>query len=62
MTVIRAAQAALVAGRSVGPFLLFEHFGPLDVAPGHHHDVRPHPHIGQATGTCLSEGAIAASR
>ncbi len=44
--------------QSVGPFLFFDHFGPRDVAPGHHHDVRPHPHIGLATVTYLYEGAI----
>lgn len=44
--------------QSVGPFLFFDHFGPMDVAPGHHHDVRPHPHIGLATVTYLYEGAI----
>ena len=44
--------------RAVGPFVFFDHFGPIDVAPGAHHDVRPHPHIGLATLTYLFEGAI----
>ena len=44
--------------RSVGPFIFFDHFGPLDVAPDERHDVRPHPHIGLATVTYLFEGAI----
>jgi redox-sensitive bicupin YhaK (pirin superfamily) len=44
--------------RSIGPFVFFDHFGPIDVAPGAHHDVRPHPHIGLATLTYLFEGAI----
>ena len=44
--------------RSVGPFVFFDHFGPIDVEPGAHHDVRPHPHIGLATLTYLLEGAI----
>ena len=44
--------------RSVGPFVFFDHFGPIDVAAGAHHDVRPHPHIGLATLTYLLEGAI----
>ena len=35
--------------RSVGPFVFFDHFGPIDVDPGSNHDVRPHPHIGLAT-------------
>ena len=47
------------AGRpAIGPFLFFDHFGPIDVAPGASHDVRPHPHIGIATVTYLFEGAI----
>ena len=44
--------------RSVGPFVFFDHFGPVDFAPGAGIDVRPHPHIGLATVTYLFEGAI----
>lgn len=44
--------------QGVGPFLFFDHFGPMDVAPDDNHDVRPHPHIGLATVTYLFEGAI----
>jgi redox-sensitive bicupin YhaK (pirin superfamily) len=44
--------------QAVGPFIFFDHFGPLDVAPGARHDVRPHPHIGLATVTYLFEGAM----
>jgi redox-sensitive bicupin YhaK (pirin superfamily) len=44
--------------QSVGPFLFFDHFGPMDVSPGAKQDVRPHPHIGLATVTYLFEGAI----
>jgi len=44
--------------RAVGPFVFFDHFGPLDVPAGARHDVRPHPHIGLATLTYLFEGAI----
>ncbi|MEO5795105.1 MAG: pirin family protein [Rhodoferax sp.] len=44
--------------QSVGPFLFFDHFGPVTVVPGAGHDVRPHPHIGLATVTYLFEGAI----
>ncbi len=44
--------------QAVGPFLFFDHFGPVTVAPGAGHDVRPHPHIGLATVTYLFEGAI----
>ena len=46
------------ARRAVGPLVFFDHFGPIDVEPGAHHDVRPHPHIGLATLTYLLEGAI----
>ena len=44
--------------RSVGPFIFFDHFGPVEVPPGVNHDVRPHPHIGLATVTYLFEGAM----
>jgi len=44
--------------QAVGPFIFFDHFGPIDVAPDANHDVRPHPHIGLATVTYLFEGAI----
>ena len=46
------------AQQAVGPFIFFDHFGPIDVAPGANHDVRPHPHIGLATVTYLFEGAM----
>ena len=44
--------------RSVGPFVFFDHFGPIDVVPGMNFDVRPHPHIGLATLTYLFDGAM----
>ena len=44
--------------RSVGPFVFFDHFGPLEVQPGASHDVRPHPHIGLATVSYLFDGAM----
>ncbi len=44
--------------QAVGPFLFFDHFGPIEAAPGENHDVRPHPHIGLATVTYLFEGAM----
>lgn len=47
-----------VRRQAVGPFLFFDHFGPVTVAPGASHDVRPHPHIGLATVTYLFDGAI----
>ncbi len=47
-----------VRRQSVGPFLFFDHFGPVTVEPDSAHDVRPHPHIGLATVTYLFDGAI----
>lgn len=46
------------ARQAVGPFLFFDHFGPIAVHPEDQHDVRPHPHIGLATVTYLFEGAV----
>ena len=47
------------AGRqAVGPFVFFDHFGPVTSRPGDNHDVRPHPHIGLSTVTYLYEGAM----
>src|ERR1700761_6608714 len=43
--------------RSVGPFIFFDYFGPVNFPPGKGIDVRPHPHMGLATITYLSEGA-----
>jgi redox-sensitive bicupin YhaK (pirin superfamily) len=44
--------------RLVGPFVFFDHMGPVAFDPGHGIDVRPHPHIGLATVTYLLEGEI----
>ena len=44
--------------QAVGPFLFFDHFGPITAGPGDDHDVRPHPHIGLATVTYLFEGTM----
>lgn len=44
--------------RAVGPFIFFDHFGPVEIAPNEGFDVRPHPHIGLATVTYLFEGAM----
>ena len=46
--------------RMVGPFVFFDHMGPIDFAPGfpRNVDVRPHPHIGLSTVTYLFEGEI----
>jgi redox-sensitive bicupin YhaK (pirin superfamily) len=42
----------------VGPFVFLDHMGPARVHAGEGLDVRPHPHIGLATVTYLSEGSI----
>jgi hypothetical protein len=49
-----------VARRMVGPFVFFDHMGPIDFAPGipRSVDVRPHPHIGLSTVTYLFDGEI----
>ena len=44
--------------RSVGPFVFWDHFGPVTLPAGRNMDVRPHPHIGLATVTWLFEGEI----
>jgi redox-sensitive bicupin YhaK (pirin superfamily) len=44
--------------QSVGPFIFFDHFGPLVQQADDNSDVRPHPHIGLATVTYLFEGAM----
>ncbi|KAA0178691.1 pirin family protein [Cupriavidus cauae] len=46
------------AAQTVGPFIFFDHMGPVELPPGHGMDVRPHPHIGLATVTYLFEGEI----
>ncbi|CAO3430461.1 pirin family protein [Azospirillum endophyticum] len=49
-----------VQRRMVGPFVFFDHMGPVDFEPGlpRDVDVRPHPHIGLSTVTYLFEGEI----
>lgn len=46
--------------RMVGPFIFFDHIGPIDLAPGldRSADVRAHPHIGLSTVTYLFSGQI----
>ena len=46
--------------RMVGPFIFFDHMGPVTFPPGipREVDVRPHPHIGLATVTYLFDGEI----
>lgn len=47
-----------IGTKMVGPFVFFDHLGPVDFSPGEGIDVRPHPHIGLATVTYLFEGEI----
>jgi redox-sensitive bicupin YhaK (pirin superfamily) len=42
----------------VGPFIFFDHLGPVQFIAGKGLDVRPHPHIGLATVTYLFDGQI----
>ena len=44
--------------RSVGPFVFFDHFGPVSLTKGDEMVVRSHPHIGLATITFLYDGLI----
>jgi redox-sensitive bicupin YhaK (pirin superfamily) len=46
--------------RMVGPFIFFDHMGPVDFPRGVSRsvDVRPHPHIGLSTVTYLFDGEI----
>jgi redox-sensitive bicupin YhaK (pirin superfamily) len=46
--------------RMVGPFIFFDHLGPVDLPRGlaGDADVRPHPHIGLATVTYVFAGEI----
>jgi redox-sensitive bicupin YhaK (pirin superfamily) len=46
--------------RMVGPFVFFDHMGPVTFQPGLAKtvDVRPHPHIGLSTVTYLFDGEI----
>jgi len=48
----------------VGPFIFFDHMGPVDLPKGipRSVDVRPHPHIGLSTVTYLFDGGDHASR
>ena len=46
--------------RMVGPFVFFDHMGPVEFQAGfgRNVDVRPHPHIGLSTVTYLFDGEI----
>ncbi len=55
--VVRRTLPAPVRQR-VGPFIFFDHMGPVDFAPASGVAVRTHPHIGLATITYLLAGQI----
>ena len=59
-----AVRRALPHGKRqmVGPFIFFDHFGPMQFIAGKGMDVRPHPHIGLATVTYLFDGSDHAPR
>jgi redox-sensitive bicupin YhaK (pirin superfamily) len=46
--------------RMVGPFIFFDHAGPVKMAPedARRADVRPHPHVGLSTVSYLLSGAV----
>ena len=44
--------------RMVGPWIFFDHMGPVEFPAGEGINVRPHPHINLATVTYLFEGEI----
>lgn len=44
--------------RMLGPFIFFDHVGPVTLPPEQSVDVRPHPHIGLSTLTWLFDGRI----
>ncbi|MCW5634467.1 MAG: pirin family protein [Rubrivivax sp.] len=56
LTVRRLLPAA--ARRAVGPFVFFDHFGPVTLPAEADSDVGAHPHIGLATVTWLFEGRL----
>lgn len=51
--VLPAAQQNMV-----GPFIFFDHMGPVSFPPGPAINVRPHPHVALATVTYLFEGEM----
>lgn len=58
LLVLRSLPA--MTHRSIGPFVFFDHAGPvvMDAATGRQADVRPHPHIGLSTVSYLMSGAV----
>ena len=44
--------------RAIGPFVFWDHMGPVTIRTGEEVSVRPHPHIGLSTLTYLFSGEI----
>jgi len=51
-------RRVLANAPAVGPFVLFDHFGPVTFGVGQGLDAGPHPHVGMATLTYLFEGSL----
>ncbi len=58
LRVLRSLPAQALS--SIGPFVFFDHAGPvvMDAAHARQADVRPHPHIGLSTVSYLMSGAV----
>ena len=56
LSVRRLLPAALK--RAVGPFVFFDHFGPITLGADVDSDIGAHPHIGLATVSYLFEGSL----
>lgn len=56
LKVRRVLPAAL--RRSIGPFVFFDHFGPVELPADADSDIGPHPHIGLATVSYLFDGHL----
>ena len=55
-TIVVARILPAARRRMVGPFIFFDHMGPVELPPGVGFDVRPHPHIGLSTVTYFLAG------
>ena len=51
-------RRVLANAPAIGPFVLFDHYGPVQFAAGQGLDIGPHPHIGMGTLTYLFEGSM----
>ncbi len=48
----------VIGHRSIGPFVFFDHMGPMTFEAGEGLDVLPHPHVGLSTVTYLFDGEV----